>query len=415
MASADSAGALPSRVIAEDPRFSAFLRVSFDVLYDWNVKTGEIFFTEQIDEMLGVPEGHSPHTLDEWLDRIHPDDRDSTLETLQETVSRGQPLRAEYRFRAADGHYLLVSDQGIACTDCDGYVSNVIGAMRDITYEQESRAMKRLATDLQRILSSIANPMWRVDSRGCFLDANDGALEFLQQSREDVIGRSMKDDFPSVWCCICDEGRVVDTMQVEVSCIVGERTKNLLVTVIVSHAVDELSYFLLGTEITDLKELQQELARSQDALRSQAMSLAESNTALRVILRQREQDQAELGERIQASMDLLVEPTLNRLSHLLHHRPEQMELETLRHTLRALVDPFARRLTTNTPPAGVLTRREIQVANLVHLGRTTCEIAEELHLSQSAVSFHRANIRRKYGLTGKAIRLATHLSSLARS
>ena len=62
-----------------------------------------------------------------------------------------------------------------------------------------------------------------------------------------------------------------------------------------------------------------------------------------------------------------------------------------------------------------LTRRETEVANFVRLGKTTDEIAETLHISRSAVSFHRANVRRKMGLSKGGPRLSTHLAGLGRS
>ena len=61
-----------------------------------------------------------------------------------------------------------------------------------------------------------------------------------------------------------------------------------------------------------------------------------------------------------------------------------------------------------------LTRREIEVANLVRLGKTSAEIAEALHISTSSVAFHRANLRRKLGLPKGGPRLETHLAALAR-
>jgi DNA-binding CsgD family transcriptional regulator len=54
------------------------------------------------------------------------------------------------------------------------------------------------------------------------------------------------------------------------------------------------------------------------------------------------------------------------------------------------------------------------VANFVRLGKTTDEIAETLHISRSAVSFHRANVRRKMGLPKGGPTLSTHLANLGR-
>ncbi len=112
-------------------------------------------------------------------------------------------------------------------------------------------------------------------------------------------------------------------------------------------------------------------------------------------------------------MEQLIEPTLDRLSHMLTHRPERFELESLRVNLREIVGPFALRL-RGADDAVPLTRREAEVANFVRLGKTTDEIAETLHISRSAVSFHRGNVRRKMNLPKGGPQLATHLAALSR-
>jgi DNA-binding CsgD family transcriptional regulator len=192
------------------------------------------------------------------------------------------------------------------------------------------------------------------------------------------------------------------------------RAKTLLLSVIAAHLGDRRCYFLLGTDITAQRAMQEELARSERALRRQTTILDERNTALRVLLEQREQDRRELEQRIVGNVERLIDPSLDRLSRALRHQGERLEVEAVRINLREIIGPFAERLAgaqTSGPP---LTRRETEVANLVRLGKTSAEIAEALHISTSSVSFHRANVRRKLGLPRGGPRLGTHLASMAR-
>ncbi len=305
--SPEGAGAAPPPLTYSDPRLRAFLSVTFDILYDWDMRTGAIYFGEQLDAVLGLRPGAFPREISGWFDRLHPDDRERVAEAIGESVTRHTPFRCEYRLRHDDGSYRLLSDHGVILTDEAGEPAGMIGVMRDVTDE---RAAQLAAHEAQRAM-------------------------------------------------------------------------------------------------------QEELERTARALRRQTTILDERNAALRVLLEQREQDRRELEQRVVLNVERLIDPSLDRLSHALRHRPERLEVEAVRRTLREIVSPFAERLRGSHagPP---LTRRETEVANFVRLGKTSAEIAAALHISASSVAFHRANVRRKLGLPKGGPRLATHLGSLAR-
>ena len=79
-------GTLPQPPLTEgDPRLQAFLRVNFDVFYDWNIQTGAVYFAEQLDELLGLPPGGFPRSLEGWLEYVHPHDHDAVCADLWES------------------------------------------------------------------------------------------------------------------------------------------------------------------------------------------------------------------------------------------------------------------------------------------------------------------------------------------
>jgi PAS domain-containing protein len=127
------------------PRLQAFLRVNFDVLYDWNIKTGAIYFTEQLDKMMGLPARHFPRSLKGWLEHVHPADHDHVRASLSRAVAGDDTFHAEYRLRRADGSYLTVSDQGTILYDAACQPANMIGAMRDVTGQRQAQQARREA------------------------------------------------------------------------------------------------------------------------------------------------------------------------------------------------------------------------------------------------------------------------------
>lgn len=165
------------------------------------------------------------------------------------------------------------------------------------------------------------------------------------------------------------------------------------------------------TDITRLKKVEAELERARAGLerrvRERTEELSKANIALSVLLKKREQDQATLAEQVLANSTKLVEPYLDRLQDSGLNEQQRELLDILRASIVELTSPFASGFSTKLIR---LTPAEIQVANLVKLGKRTKEIAAIMHLSPGTISIHRKNIRKKLELTHQKTNLQTMLS-----
>jgi DNA-binding CsgD family transcriptional regulator len=171
-----------------------------------------------------------------------------------------------------------------------------------------------------------------------------------------------------------------------------------------------MTYFWLGTDVSDLLSLTSALTESQASLQEQTRALEERAIALRVFLEQGRQERGELAESLRSNLDSLIVPWLDRLSRALAGHPEAAYVEAIRETLRDVAGGLYDERGVNAHPLPAMTVREQEVLQLVRQGQTTDQIAAALHLSSSAVSFHRKNIRRKLGLHGKAQRLNSYVA-----
>jgi DNA-binding CsgD family transcriptional regulator len=406
----------PPPLTFDDPRLRTLLGVTFDVLYDWNLATGAISFSERLDHILGLPAGGFPRTLEGWLERMHGDDHERVGDEIWTSVTARAPFRCEYRLRHSDGTYRVFEDQGLIIAGDDGAPATMIGAMRDVTGEHHARLAVREATELHRVLFRLPSPAMQVAKDGSYIDADATALAFFERTAEEMLAANVRDDFPEEVVAVMNGEPGGDgSVELDVICHVRGKAKSLLLSVIPAELGDERSWFLLGADITGQRAMQDELSRSERALRRQTTILDERNTALKVLLEQREQDRRELEERVMHNVEQLIEPTLDRLSRALRHQPERLELEALRVNLREIVGPCAQRISGANGSERAFTRRETQVANFVRLGNTSAEIATALHISRASVAFHRGNIRRKLGLPKRGPSLGTHLANLGRS
>jgi PAS domain S-box-containing protein len=160
-------------------------------------------------------------------------------------------------------------------------------------------------------------------------------------------------------------------------------------------------------------EMLEERVRERTAeLLAQAERLAEMNSALKVLLRQREEDRDELEQAVLANVRRRIAPTLDRLEVLCSADEFSVLVDQLRRGLQELTKPFCYRLSTVCQG---LTPAEMQVAELIREGLGTKEIAVRLGVGSSTIDTHRNHIRRKLGLKGRKDGLRAYLLVLESS
>lgn len=173
-------------------------------------------------------------------------------------------------------------------------------------------------------------------------------------------------------------------------------------------------YFVsIVRDITARKKLERQLRdhrqHLEELVQERTATLEDTNAALKVLLKRREDDKAELEEKITHNVRELILPHVERLKAAnLTHR-QQNTIDMIEANLNEVISPFSHKLTSryfNLTPA------ELQVANYIKHGRSTKAIAELLGVSANTVRFHRANIRGKLGLNKAKSNLRSYLRHL---
>jgi len=158
----------------------------------------------------------------------------------------------------------------------------------------------------------------------------------------------------------------------------------------------------IGVDITERKGMEL-------ALRESAENLSEVNSALKALLRQRDEDRKEFEEAVLLNVKNLILPYFEKLRGSKLENNQKTWLDILQTHLREITSPFTRKLTFQQMN---LTPTEIRVAAMVKDGKTTNEIAEILGSSEKSISVHRNHIRGKLGLHGKRANLEAYLAGL---
>lgn len=117
-----------------EERWQLVLRGQSDGLLDWDIISGKVFFSPQLESMLGYRPGELASDFDQWRDLLHPDDRQPFLDRLNAYLrSPHAAYTDEYRLRCADGSHLWTSVRGQAELDVRDNPTRLVCSYQDIS------------------------------------------------------------------------------------------------------------------------------------------------------------------------------------------------------------------------------------------------------------------------------------------
>jgi PAS domain S-box-containing protein len=146
---------------------------------------------------------------------------------------------------------------------------------------------------------------------------------------------------------------------------------------------------------------------AEKTLDAERQSLEEANTALKVLLKRREEDRKELEEKILANVQQLVMPHVKKLKKNVLDPVQQMSIGLVESNLNEIISPFLHNI-----QGFKFTPRQLEVATLIREGKTTKDIAGFLNVSKDAIDLLRFQIRKKLGLNKEKTNLQSYLKSL---
>jgi diguanylate cyclase (GGDEF)-like protein/PAS domain S-box-containing protein len=127
-----------------EERYALAANGANDGIWDWNLKTNQIYYSPRWKKMLEYDEGEIGHTPHEWLGRVHPEDIHRLKEDLAIHLNGDSPhLSVEHRVRRKNGAYCWVAARGLAVRDGDGKATRLAGSLTDISERKQTEARLR--------------------------------------------------------------------------------------------------------------------------------------------------------------------------------------------------------------------------------------------------------------------------------
>ncbi|NNL86749.1 MAG: EAL domain-containing protein, partial [Myxococcales bacterium] len=171
---------LKERIREIERRFELATRAATDGLWDWDLRTGIVYYSDRFLALLGISRDEITQDLSGFRERLHPDDRERVLSGIHQHLARQAPFDAVYRIRTHSGDYRWFRARGDSECDRTGKPIRMAGSIADLTERREAEREARVSQQAYKALfRTIDYGIAITDIDGRFLDANPAYLRLV--------------------------------------------------------------------------------------------------------------------------------------------------------------------------------------------------------------------------------------------
>ncbi len=107
--------------------------------WDWNISSGELFWSERVWALFGLKKVQLKSTYDEFLAMVHPDDRSLVQEAVKDCIDKETVYDIEHRIVWPDGSVHWLRESGDVLRDTTGKATRMLGVVQDVTKSVQAR------------------------------------------------------------------------------------------------------------------------------------------------------------------------------------------------------------------------------------------------------------------------------------
>ena len=413
------------RMLQESEEKYRSLASSTDVMYLVDKDCRYLFMNEGFLSRLGISLGD---VEGKSYDEFHSEeDAREFMEIISRIFKMGQAVQHEHKSERDDKYFLRSLSP---VKDPEGRTIAVTVVSKDITKrKQAEEALRESERRLSDIIDFLPDATLAINRKGNVIAWNRAIEEMTGVKADDMVGKGdfeyalpfygvrrpilidlvLKPDKKTERNYYSVFKKEEDQLIVE-TWVPALKDKRAFLWAKASPLYDSKGRIVGAIEsirdITERKQAEEMLEKREVELEAKTSELEDLNAALRVLLKQREEDKNELEQKVLSNVKLLILPYIDKLKSRVDLKGSSY-VNVLESNLKEIVSPFAQKLSVKYLN---LTNREVQIANLIKEEKTTKEIAALLNVSESAVNVYRYHIRRKLNLTKKH-NLRSYLSS----
>jgi diguanylate cyclase (GGDEF)-like protein/PAS domain S-box-containing protein len=177
-----------------EERFNLAVIGSNDGLWDWDVLTGDIYFSPRSKELAGYADHEIENRPEAFFALLHPDDLEPALAAVRAHIRDDCPYDVEFRVRTKSGEYRWFRARGRSVRNSDGWAIRMAGSVSDINNSKLAEA--QLFAEKERALvtlKSIGDAVITTDLRGRVEYFNPVAETLTGWRAQDAEGMALAD------------------------------------------------------------------------------------------------------------------------------------------------------------------------------------------------------------------------------
>jgi len=174
-----------------EERFRIVARATNDVVWEWDIKTKQAWFSENFQTVFGHDREEIDATLEWWLDLIHPDDKGRVTTSITALLAGGGRVWwDEHRVRRANGSYAQVLDRASVIYDSAGKPQRMVGVTIDMSERKQAEEKIR---EQAALLDKARDAIIVADLGHRILYWNQSAERIYGWSVGEVMGKELQE------------------------------------------------------------------------------------------------------------------------------------------------------------------------------------------------------------------------------